>query len=124
MLSIKKYYKSQKFVSINSSNIKKIDKIRESKSQLKLEKFFKMENQIMTSNNSIQLCKLEFIGNVKKGMCYICKKLNPNAEFDNIKTRTGYKRHNLFIYSEHYTKHILDYFEIKEKLLNYLNILN
>ena len=44
---------------------------RESKSQLKLEKFFKMENQIMTSNNSIQLCKLESIGNEKKGMCYI-----------------------------------------------------
>ena len=44
-----------------------------------------MENQIMTSNNSIQLYKLESIGNEKKGMCYICKKLNPNAKFDNIK---------------------------------------
>ena len=74
-----------------------------------------MENQMMTSNNSIQLCKLESIGNEKKGMCYIYKKLNPNAKFDNIKTRTGCKRHNLFICSEHYTKHILDYFEIKEK---------
>ena len=52
-----------------------------------------MKIQIMTSYNSIQLCKLESIGNEKKGMCYICKKLNPNAKFDNIKTRTEYKRH-------------------------------
>ena len=73
-------------------------------------KILKMENQIMASNNSIPLCKLESIGNEKKGMCYICKKLNPNAKFDNIKTRAGCKRHNLFICSEHYTKLILDYF--------------
>ena len=54
LLGIKKYDKSQKLLSNCISNIKKTDKIRESKSQLKLEKFFKKKieyiRQIITYN--------------------------------------------------------------------------
>ena len=41
--------------------------------ELKLKKFYKIENQIMTSNNSIQLCKLESIGNEKKAYVIFAK---------------------------------------------------
>lgn len=42
-------------------------------------------------------------------MCYICKKLTTKAKFDEIKTRTGCKKHNQFNCWEHYTIHLLDY---------------
>ena len=45
----------------------------------------------------------------------ISKKLNLNSKIDEIKTRTGCKKHKQFICFEHYTSHLLDYFEIKEK---------
>ena len=59
-----RYYQISKNIRWSSNSTNK---------ELKLEKFFKMENQKMTSNNSIQLCKLESIGNEKKSCVIFAK---------------------------------------------------